>query len=283
MSIHPTALVSPHAQVHSGVEIGPFSIVEAGAVVGQDSKLAAHVTIKQGVTIGRECQIHENVVVGGLAQHTNPPGEPGNVIVGERCTLRENVTIHRPLHTVSETRLGNDCFLMAGAHVAHDCVVGSNVILTNNVLLGGHVHVGDRACLGGAVAVHQHCRVGRLAMIGGCARVVQDVPPFVLTDGETALIVGLNRIGLRRAGFDRHDVSSLKEAYRLIYREGLSFEEMIEAVEEKFAGTPAAEFAEFFSHSRRGFVQERRSPPRAAIRLHPAAEKESVEGKRLAG
>ncbi|QDS97824.1 acyl-ACP--UDP-N-acetylglucosamine O-acyltransferase [Adhaeretor mobilis] len=283
MSIHPMALVSPHAQVHNGVEIGPFSIVEAGATLGQDCQIAANVVIKSGVTLGRECVVHENTVIGGLAQHTSPTEEPGNVIVGERCTLRENVTIHRPLHSVSETRLGNDCFLMAGAHVAHDCFVGNNVILTNNVLLGGHVHVGDRACLGGSVAVHQFCRIGRLAMIGGCARVVQDVPPFVLADGESALIVGLNRIGLRRAGFDRAQVKSLKEAYRLVYREGLPFDEMIAAVETQFAGTPAAEFAEFFSTGRRGFVQERRSPVRGAIRLHPAAEKESVEGRRMAG
>jgi UDP-N-acetylglucosamine acyltransferase len=272
--------------VHSSVELGPFSIIEADAVIGQGCKLAGRSTVKAHTILGREVVVGEGAVLGGMPQHISPPERPGRVIIGERTVLRENVTVHRAMNTEGETRIGADCLLMVGAHVAHDCRVGNRVILTNNVLLGGHVQVGDRAVLGGSVGVHQHCRIGRLAMIGAFARVVQDVPPFVLTDGESAMIVGLNRVGLRRSGMDPRQILQLKEAYRLIYRQGLTFDEMVAAVERRYRNCPAAEFAEFFHHSKRGFVQERRSPPKVAIRLHPAADdmaEEVAELKRLAG
>jgi UDP-N-acetylglucosamine acyltransferase len=272
--------------VHSSVEIGPLAVVEQDAVVGQGCKLAARSTVKSEVVLGREVSIGEGAVIGGMPQHISPPEHPGRVIIGERTVIRENVTVHRAMKSDGETRVGSDCLLMVGCHVAHDCVVGNRVIITNNVLLGGHVQVGERAVLGGAVAVHQHCRIGRLAMIGGCARVVQDVPPFVMTDGETAMIVGLNRIGARRAGMNAAEMLQLKEAYRLIYRRGLPFDEMVAAVEEEFPAGPAAEFAVFFRSSKRGFVQERRSPPRVALRVHPAVEELDVEAeelKRMAG
>ena len=193
--IHPTAVVSPLAVVHSGVDVGPLCVVEPGVVLGQNAKLAARVCVKSQTIIGRGTQVAEGAVLGGAPQHANPPGDPGRVVIGEGCTIREHVTVHRSLYADGETRIGANCLIMVGAHVAHDCRVGRNVILTNNVLLGGHVEVGDRACLGGAAAVHQFCRVGRAAMVGGCARVTQDVPPYVLVDGDSGLIVGLNRIG----------------------------------------------------------------------------------------
>ena len=162
--------------------------------------------------------------------------------------------------------------------------MGHHVILTNNVLLGGHVQVADRACLGGAVAVHQFCRIGRLVMVAGCARVVQDVPPFVLAS-ETAQVVGLNRIGLRRAGIDPAEVQDLKNAYQLIYRRGLPFEDVLEALREEYPTGIASEFAEFFSQGKRGFIQERRNPPHVSIKLHPAAVEEPEETlpRRMAG
>ncbi len=286
MKLHPTAVVSPRAVVHSSVEIGPFAVVEADAVIGQGCTLASRSTVKSFAVLGRDVSVGEGTVIGGVPQHICPPEHPGRVVIGERTVLRENVTVHRAMKSEGETRVGSDCLLMVGSHVAHDCIVGSRVIITNNVLLGGHVQVGDRAVLGGAVAIHQHCRVGRLAMIGGCARVIQDVPPFVLTDGESAMIVGLNRIGLRRSGMSQDDMLQLKEAYRLIYRRGLPFDEMVAALEQEFDAGPAIEFAEFFRSSKRGFVQERRSPPKVAIRVHPAVEDlddDVQEFKRKAG
>ena len=258
--IHPTAIVSPRAIVHSSVEIGPFSVVEAEAVIGQGCKLAGRTTIKGHTILGREVVVGEGAVLGGLPQHISPPERPGRVIVGERTVIRENVTIHRAMATEGETRVGSDCLMMAGSHAAHDVRVGNRVIITNNVLLGGHVQVGDRAVLGGAAAVHQFCRVGRLAMI-----------------------VGLNKVGLRRSGMTREEIDELKAAYRVIYRQGMLFDEMLAALTAAYTVGPAAEFGEFFRSGKRGFVQERRSPPKAAIRIHPAADEfedeDSSEGR----
>jgi UDP-N-acetylglucosamine acyltransferase len=281
--IHPHAVVSSQAEIHSGVEIGPFSCIEAGVVIGQGCRLAARVTIKEGTVLGREVVVGEGSTLGGLPQVAAPVDRAGKVVIGERCVLRENVTVHRSMLADRQTRVGSDCLLMVGAHVAHDCQVGSRAILTNNVLLGGHVQVGERACLGGAVAVHQYCRVGKMAMIGGCARIVQDVPPFMMVDGQTGLIVGLNRVGLRRAGVTPEEALELKEAYRLAYRQGLPFEEMVQRLEDRFPLGLPRELAEFYRGSHRGFVQERRSPPKVAIRLHPEADDDSVETRRLAG
>lgn len=286
--IHPTAIVSPRAVVHSSVEIGPFSVVEADAVIGQGCKLAGRTTIKGHTILGRDVIVGEGAVLGGLPQHISPPERPGRVIVGERTVIRENVTIHRAMVAEGETRIGSDCLMMVGSHAAHDVRVGNRVIITNNVLLGGHVQIGDRAVLGGAAAVHQHCRVGRLAMVGACAKVVQDVPPFVMTDGESAMIVGLNKVGLRRSGMSREEIDELKAAYRLIHRQGFLFDEMLAALTAAYRSGPAAEFGEFYRGGKRGFVQERRSPPKVAIRIHPAGDEhedeDSAEGrKRKAG
>jgi UDP-N-acetylglucosamine acyltransferase len=286
MTIHPAAFVSPAAQIASNVEIGPFSIVEPGVTIGCGCRLAGHVVVKEGTTLGSETTVSEGAVLGGLPQHIALPPRSGKLVIGERNTIREQVTIHRALKENCTTRVGDDCLLMVGSHVAHDCQVGNRVILTNSVLLAGHVEVQNQACLGGASAVHQFCRVGRLTMVGAFARVVQDVPPFVLTDGDTGMLVGLNRVGLRRAGLNRDEVAQLKGAYQLIYRRGLSFDEILVALEKEYPVGPAAEFAVYFrGGNRRGFVQERRHPPQATIRLHRTGG-ESVgrrESKRAAG
>ncbi len=269
MKIHPSAVISPAAQLANDVEIGPFCIVESGVQIEDGCRLVAHVTIRTGTILGSETTVYEGAVLGGLPQLVSPPAELGGVVIGERNVIREHTTIHRAVDQGSNTEIGDDCLLMVGAHVAHDCHLGNNVILTNGAMLGGHVEVGDRACLGGNSAVHQFCRIGRLAMVGGCTKVVQDVPPFLLTDGATALVVGLNKVGLRRADFSREEILSLKAAYRLIYREGLSFRETIASLQQHFPIGVAAEYAEFFQTGQRGFVQERRSPPRVALRIHP--------------
>ena len=223
--------------------------------------------------MGKLNDVGEGSVLGGLPQCQGiQESTTGAVVIGARNVLREHVTIHRAMHAGEETTVGDDCLLMVGAHVAHDCRVGSGVTLTNGVMLGGHVEVDDRACLGGNAAVHQFCRIGRLAMVGGCTKVVQDVPPFVLTDGPSAMIVGLNKVGLRRAGLDRDEILQLKAAYRLIYRQGLTFNEMLVQLQQSFPAGVAAEFAPFFQKGERGFVQERRSPPRVALRVHPAVD-----------
>ena len=164
---------------------------------------------------------------------------------------------------------------MVNTHVAHDCVVGNNVIITNNALLGGHVVVEDRAFVSGAVAVHQFCRVGTMAMVGGQAHITKDVPPFVTVDGLSSLVVGLNTIGLRRSGLSSSDIRLLKEAYRVIYRSGLAWKEILQRLEEEFGNTPAAHFHVALSMTTRGIVSERRLPPGATLKLHRDADEKS--------
>ena len=277
MIIHPSAIVSDQAQLGRDVQIGPFCIVEPGAKLGDRTRLVGQVTIKSGTILGRDNTICEGAVIGGLPQHTRAPEKIGGVRIGDRNTIREHVTIHRAMNEGHDTTIGDDCLIMVGAHIAHDGFIGSRVILTNGVMLGGHVQIGDRACLGGNAAVHQFCRIGRLAMVGGCSKIVQDLPPFLLTDGSTALIVGLNRVGLQRAGFTKAEILELKAAYRVIYREGLTFNEMVETLEQRFPHGLAREMAEFFRSGNRGFIQERRSPPKVALRVHPAVDDVETE------
>jgi UDP-N-acetylglucosamine acyltransferase len=276
VSIHPTAVVSPHAECGTNVRIGPFCVVEPGVVLGDGCHLVGRVTVKSGTVLGRDNLVLEGAVLGGMPQHIHMPEHPGLVQIGDGNTIRENVTVHRALVAGNSTRIGNRCLLMVNTHVAHDCTLGDGVILTNNTMLGGHVSVADRAYLSGSVAVHQFCRIGRLAMVGGLARVRQDVPPFITIDGGTTMVVGLNKVGLRRAGFSAIDVLQLKTAYRLIYRSGLPWDEMLEALRVEYPNGPASEFLPFFLNNKRGFVQERRTPPGAIVRLVREDEEEAA-------
>ncbi len=212
--------------------------------------------------MGRENYIAERAVLGGRPQHTETGSEQGVLTLGDNNTIRECATLHRGLNSGDVTQIGNHCLLMVNCHVGHDCVVGSHVIIANNVMLAGHVQIGDSAYLSGAVAVHQFCRVGRNAMVGGLARLVKDAPPFFTVDGGTTSVVGLNRIGLRRSGFRRDEVAQIKAAYRLIYRCGLDWAEILESLRREFPAGPVAELLEFLRTSERGIVQERRANPK---------------------
>lgn len=279
MNIHPLAEVSPKAKLGVDVTIGPFAVVEHDVVIGDRCQLAARSTVKAGVTLGADNIVGEGAVLGGLPQHLNQPEQPGRVVLGDGNVIRENVTVHRAFATESATTIGNECLLMVGAHVAHDCIVGNNVVLTNNAMLGGHVTVGDRAYLGGGVAVHQHCNVGRVVMVGGLARLVQDVPPFTMVDGESNHVVGLNRVGLRRAGVTPQQRTDIKDAYQLIYRGGLAFQELLDALDAAYQDGPAAEYAPFLRAASRGYVRERRDPPKSfrLVREDPATAEPLVE------
>ena len=275
MNIHPLAIVSPQARLGQGTTVGPFAVIEPDVVLGDHCTLASRVVIKSGTTLGDNNTIHEGAVLGGFPQHVRMPEQLGRVVIGSNNTLRENVTVHRGLHEGGLTTIGHHNLIMVGAHVAHDCTVGDHVILANNALLGGFVTVGDRAFVSGAVGVHQFCRIGRLAMIGGCARVVQDVPPYVMVDGHSGLIVGLNLVGLRRNGYAPDDVAQLKAAYRVIYRRGLRWLDVLETLKHEYTTGPAADFHPFLSMGTRGFVQERRMPPGATLKLRLANNDEN--------
>ena len=277
MGIHPLAVVSPLARIGHDVEIGPFCVVEPGARIGDGCRLESRVVIKQGTTLGRSNYVAEGAVLGGMPQHINMPDTSGLVVVGSGNTIRENVTIHRALEEEEATILGDNNLLMVNVHVAHDCRVGNHTIFANNGMLAGHVTVGDGAYLSGAVAVHQFCRIGSRAMVGGQSHVTKDVPPYVTVDGLSSFVVGLNQIGLRRAGFCLEDVRRLKEAYRVVYRSQLSWNEILGRLKKEFSDGPAAQFYQFLSTTTRGILCERRLPPGATIKLRP----ERGEGARL--
>jgi UDP-N-acetylglucosamine acyltransferase len=281
VSIHPLALVSPLAQIEADVKIGPYCVVEPHVTIGPECILESHVIIKHGTTLGTRNRVFEGAVLGGLPQHVHIPERPGKVVIGSGNTIRENVTIHCALDEHRTTIIGDDCLLMANSHVAHDCQIGNNVIITNNAMLAGHVTVGERAYISGAAGVHQFCRIGALAMVGGQAHLSQDVPPYVTVDGLSTLVVGLNQVGLRRAGFDQAKVRQLKDAYRVIYRSGLMWKEILEILRMDYACGPAALFYEFLSTTKRGIISERRMPPGATLKIRPRqAEEEEIPQRR---
>lgn len=266
-SIHPTAVIDPQAVLGCQVSIGPFCVVEAGAVVGDRCRLGAGVVVKQRTTLGDDNDVDEGTVLGGRPQHVARHEQWGYLRIGSRNMIRENVTIHRAMAPEGFTTVGDDNLIMVNAHVAHDCRVGSHTIITNNVMLAGHVTVGDYAYLSGGVGVHQFCRIGSHAMVGGQSHINKDVPPYVTVDGLSTRVVGLNVIGLKRRGFTPDDILQLKQAYRIIYRHGLTWEQVLETLKATFTAGPAADFYPFLRVGQRGFILERRTPLDATIPL----------------
>jgi UDP-N-acetylglucosamine acyltransferase len=256
--IHSSALIDPQAVIGRGVSIGPYCVVEADAVVGNGCRLAAGVVVKQGTRLGDDNEVDEGVVLGGRPQHLARCGPWGGLVIGCGNMIREHVTIHRAMAPDHSTRVGDENLLMVNAHVAHDCHIGNHTIITNNVMLAGHVTVGDYAYLSGGVGVHQFCRIGSHAMVGGQAHIHQDVPPFVTVDGQSTRVVGLNTIGLKRRGFTPDSLQQLKEAYRIMYRRGLPWDQVLSTLQAKFPSGPAAELHPFLCSGQRGFTPERR-------------------------
>lgn len=255
MTIHPTALVHPDAELHPDVEIGPYSIVGPGVRLAAGVVVGAHVTIDRDTTVGEGTRIDHHAALGGEAQdRKHDPTVRTTLELGRNNVVREFVTIHRGSSGGSRrTVLGDDNYLMANSHVAHDCVVGSGTTFANSAAVAGHVQVEDGAVLGGLCAVHQHCRVGRLAMIGGGAMCAQDVPPFALAQGDRARLYGLNIIGLKRSGMDDATVSALKDAWKLLFTSELPWRTALARAEETHGGVDAvAELLRFLRASTRG-------------------------------
>jgi len=282
VQVHPHAVVSARAELGRDVSIGPFCVVEPDAVIGDGCVLEARVSVKSGTVLGPGNHVFEGAVLGGVPQHLRAPDELGRLLIGAGNTIRENVTVHRGLHVGADTVIGNENLLMVGCHVAHDCHLGSNIIIANSANLAGHVTVEDRAYLSGAVGIHQFCRIGRLAMVGGHARIVKDVPPFVTIDGASGYVVGLNLVGLKRSGVTSSDMGQLKAAYRLIFRSGLKWTEILQRLKRDFSEGVAATYNVFFAGGSRGITPERRLPTAATIRLpeNPDTVEEAAEGSR---
>lgn len=260
MKIHPTAMVDPGARLGDGVEIGPYALIGAEVEIGPGSVVQSHAVLKGAVRVGTENEIGHGSIIGGTPQDLGfKAGTKSSVQIGDRNIIREHVTIHRGTTPDSATRIGHNNFLMAGAHLGHNCAIGNNIILANNCLLGGYVTVDDGAFLGGGCVFHQFVRVGRLAITQGNSGFGKDIPPFVAA-ADVNKVVGLNVIGLRRAGFSAAERTEIKAAFRLLYESGLNVTQALEQAEKKSWGAAAQSFFDFVAGAkRRGICGLRRS------------------------
>ena len=255
MKIHPSAIIDPTAQIGAEVEIGPFSIVGPDVIIGEKCLIQAHVVLERAIKMGSGNLIGHGSVVGSAPQDASfDPKTKSGVEIGDGNIIREHCTIHRGSSEGSVTKLGDRNFLLAGAHVGHDARVGSDVVMANDSLLGGHVQIGDGAFLGGGSMFHQYTRVGRLALAQG--RTTRSVPPFVTAVANYAL--GINSVGLRRAGLSLAERNEIKRAFKLLYRSGLNTKQALEKVAEMNFEGPARELFDFAAApGKRGFVSYR--------------------------
>ena len=254
--IHPTAIVDPGAELGAGTVVGPYCIVGADVVLGPECWLQQHVTLSGPTRAGARNKFYAYCSIGQQTQDMKYAGEPTYLEIGDENVFREFVTVNRSTTAEGKTRIGSRGNFLAYSHIGHDCTVGDAVIFSNNGTLAGHVEVGDHAVMGGLTAVHQFCRIGRFAITGGCSKIVQDVPPFMIADGNPAEIRGVNLIGLERNGFTPESVKSIKEAFRLIYRSKHNTRQAVEAVRKELPPTEeVTQILEFIEESERGIIR----------------------------
>jgi len=253
------AIVSPKAQLEPGVVVGPFAIIEENVVIGPGTVIGSHALIASGARIGKECRIHHGAVISSAPQDLKFRGEQTTLEIGNHTTVREYATLNRGTAERGKTTIGNNCFIMAYAHVAHDCSVGNHVILANSVNMAGHVIIEDHVVIGGLVPVHQFVRVGRHAMIGGGFRVPKDVPPYILAGQEPLVFQGLNLVGLKRRNFTRESLDLLRKTYLIIYESNLNVSQAIERIRAEIPQTEEVTLlVEFIEKSKRGIIGTRR-------------------------
>jgi UDP-N-acetylglucosamine acyltransferase len=258
VNIHKTAVIHPGAELSSGVSIGPYSVVEGNVSLGDNVRIGSHCVITGQTKIGRNCKIYTGAVIGSAPQDKKHSADDNVFLnIGENNVIREYVTINPgTVEGGSKTVVGNGNLIMAYSHVAHDCIVGNNCIMANGATLGGHVTLEDNAMIGGLSAVHQFVRIGRLAIIGGCSKVVQDVPPFSTCDGHPAKVITTNVIGLRRAQIPEEIARKLKRAFKLLFHSGLSKTTAIERITKEIETCPEIEHLIFFAKtSERGLCR----------------------------
>jgi UDP-N-acetylglucosamine acyltransferase len=253
MQIHPSAIVSPKAKIDSWVIVGPYSVIGDNVSIGADTIIGAHCVMEGNVTIGKGCEIFTGAVIGSRPQDLKFRGEDVSLEIGSNNIIREYCTLNPGTGQGGKTTIGDNNLLMAYSHIAHDCRVGSGCVLANNSTLAGHVTIEDKAVVGGIVAIHQFVRVGMLSIIGGCSKVVQDIPPFSTCDGHPARVYGLNLIGLRRNGVSRESIKQIDQAFKLVFNSGLSAKHAIEKVEKELAKTAEITYlVNFIKSSERG-------------------------------
>ena len=251
MAVHPTAVVDRRANLHQSADIGPYVVIDGPVRLGANTRVYAHAYLSGWTEIGADCHIHPGAVVGHLPQDTAYSGDETYCRVGHGTVIREGASIHRGTAPGSATVIGNSCMIMANAHVGHNCLVGDEVKLTNGSLLAGHVTVGDGAFISALSAIHQFARIGRLVMVAGFTRVLMDVPPFFTVDAGRC--VGVNTVGMRRAGMTREERSDVKRAYRILYRSGKPFRDAVDLLAESVTTDAGQEIVAFLREpSRRG-------------------------------
>jgi UDP-N-acetylglucosamine acyltransferase len=259
--VHPTAVVDSKAELADGVEVGPYCVIGPKVKVGAATVLESHVVVSGRTTIGRDNRFFPFSAIGGAPQDKKYAGEDTELVVGDGNTVREHCTFS--LGTAQGgglTRVGSDNWIMASVHVAHDCIVGDHTILANNVTLAGHVTLGDWVIIGGLSGVHQFCRVGAHAMVGGASAVLRDIPPYVICNGNPCAPHGINTEGLKRRGFDADTINLLRRAYKLVYRDGKTVAEAVTALDALLAEAPASASAlallrDFVRDSPRGIIR----------------------------
>ncbi|MBC9131816.1 acyl-ACP--UDP-N-acetylglucosamine O-acyltransferase [Frischella sp. Ac48] len=255
--IHPSSIIEDGAIIHANVKIGPFCYIGANVEIGSGTELKSHIVINGHTKLGQDNKIYQFASIGEDNQDLKYQGEPTQTIIGDRNRIRESVTIHRgTIQGSNVTRIGSDNLLMINAHIAHDCQVGDHCILANNATLGGHVQLDNYVIIGGMTAVHQFCVIGSHAMIGGCSGVAQDVPPYLIAQGNHATPFGVNLVGLKRRGFSKDALQAINNSYKLLYRNGLSLEEAKNSISEIAQSHPEAnQFLNFFARSTRGIIR----------------------------
>lgn len=238
VSVHPTAIVEPGAELGADVVVGPFAYVGPGARIGDRTQIQHHASVEGNTVLGRECQVFPYACLGGKTQDLKYKGGSPGVRIGDRNLFREYVSVHAATNDGEFTVIGDDNVLLAYSHVAHDCQLGSHVVMSNSISLAGHVAVEDHVTIGGVAGVHQFCRIGAYSMVSAYAKVVQDVVPFFIADGQPAVIRAINKVGLERKGFTRDQLERVKQIHRILFREGLNRTQALEKLKQhELAGT----------------------------------------------
>lgn len=236
MTIHPSAIIEDGAKLDESVSVGAYAHIGPDVELGADVKIHAHAVVSGHTQIGKQTEIHPFAVIGAPPQHLGYNDEPTRLIIGERNQVREHVTMHTgTMQGRGETVVGNDCLFMVGAHVAHDCIVDNNVIMANNATLGGHIHIGQHVFLGGLCAIHQYCRIGPFAFLGGGGILTTDIIPYGSAFGNHARLEGLNIVGMKRRGMKREKIHAVRSAYRMLFAEEGTLKERLEDAKSLFA------------------------------------------------
>ena len=257
VKIDPTALVHPGAEMDSGVEIGPYSVIGEGVRIGKNTRISSHVVIDKWTTIGSDCEVYQFSSIGAPPQDLGYKGEKTELIIGNNNIIREFVTMHRATTKGDgKTECGDSNLFMNYVHIAHDCKIGNHVIMANAATLGGLVDIDDHAIVGGLVAVHQHVRIGTHCIIGGGSIVRMDIPPYVMAAGNKARLYKLNSVGLRRQGFSEEALNEIKAAYKILFKSSLSLKDAMEKLERELPDSHHAQiFLEFLRNSKRGIIR----------------------------